>query len=369
VGGKLIVVAGGQFGSEGKGAVTDQLTRPSNYRTVGVRVAGPNAGHVVLGRCPSGCAKEDADHDRGGHGETLHRWKLRSVPVAAVSNEDAELIIAAGSEVDYRVLEDEVVQLNKAGYNVSNRLDIDAQATVLTQLHIGAERDAALNAQLGSTAKGIGAARSSRIWRDAEIVGPEDGTIDTAGLIYRRLEEGWKVVIEGTQGFGLGLHAGFYPKCTTSDCRALDFLAMAGVSPWHHSINWFEPWVVARVRPIRVAGNSGPLKGETTWEALGLPEERTTVTNLVRRVGEWDGELVAKAIEANGGYKRAHLALTMVDTMFPEIYGVSTTAELDQALDKAGSAHKFNTFIASIWEDTKSHVRYIGTSPNTGVFV
>src|SRR4029077_19401949 len=55
-----------------------------------------------------------------------------------------------------------------------------------------------------------------------------------------------------------------------------------------------------------VAGESGPLRGGTTWSAIakaaGLPEgycELTTATKKVRRVGIFDPRLVKKAIEAN----------------------------------------------------------------------
>ena len=62
-----------------------------------------------------------------------------------------------------------------------------------------------------------------------------------------------------------------------------------------------------RTLPIRVAGESGPLFAETTWEQLAdesngyIRPERTTVTNLIRRVGRWDSELAREAVQANGG--------------------------------------------------------------------
>ena len=62
--------------------------------------------------------------------------------------------------------------------------------------------------------------------------------------------------------------------------------------------------LVARTYPIRVAGNSGPLKNELTWEEISRRVgkqvvERTTVTNKIRRVGEWDEELLDNAITLN----------------------------------------------------------------------
>lgn len=322
MGGKLIVVAGAQYGSEAKGHVVDQITRPAvaGDNVVVVRVAGPNAGHTVYGLCPEGC-KADASH-MSGDLWIGHPWRLRSVPVGAVSNPNADLVIAAGSEIDRNVLLDEVTGLEKAGYNVAARLRIDAQATILSPKHIEMEIRDEIQKRLGSTAKGIGAARADRIWRYATLWGhtqAEESQINTAEYLRARLSQGATVVIEGTQGYGLGLHAGHYPQCTSSDCRAIDFLAMAGVSPWWPEVSEFGVWLAARVRPIRVAGNSGPMKGETSWQALGLPEERTTVTQKIRRVGEWDADLVRSAVVANGSAPVVRLALTMIDSKYAEL--------------------------------------------------
>jgi adenylosuccinate synthase len=372
--GKLLVVAGAQYGSEAKGHVADQLSRPevAGDNVVVVRVAGPNAGHTVYGMCPDDC-KPGNDH-MSGENWIGHPWRLRSVPVGAVSNRNADLVIAAGSEIDYDVLMSEVFALDQAGYQASRRLLIDDQATMLEPKHIQREVDDKIQERLGSTAKGIGAARADRIWRYARTwldhVGTADGTgrmTDTAEFIRGRLAQGATVIIEGTQGYGLGLHAGHYPQCTSSDCRAIDFLAMAGVSPWWPEVAEFGVWLAARVRPIRVAGNSGPMKGETTWQDLNLPEEFTTVTKKVRRVGEWDGELVARAVAANGGAPVVRLALTMVDTVFPRVInheGVWQNLVPIQGfpLDLKDEMDKY---IADVEAEAGAPVRMVATSPTT----
>jgi len=137
------------------------------------------------------------------------------------------------------------------------------------------------------------------------------------------LQIGGTVIIEGTQGYGLGSHAGYYPHCTSSDCRAIDFLAMAGIPPWSMFARNLEIVIVYRVHPIRIAGNSGPLKGETTWEKLGIPDEFTTVTKKVRRVGAWDADLAHRAFLANGGNSMAvRTALMFTDYQWPEMRGI-----------------------------------------------
>jgi adenylosuccinate synthase len=317
--GTLHVVVGGQYGSEAKGHVTGYLAKHENTGAV-VRVAGPNAGHTAY-------------DDQG------RRWALRQVPIAAVTNLECELLISAGSEIDPLVLREEVEALETAGIPVVDRLLIDPTATVIEEKHRTAEGDAGLTRNIGSTGKGIGAARSDRIMRTARVWGDGDliphlmSPVDVAMAIRAHLHRQNDVIIEGTQGYGLGLHAHDYPWCTSSDCRAIDFLAMVGISPWtdvpgtpyDHPIE-LAIWPVFRTYPIRVAGNSGPLYMETSWEELAertgghIQPEQTTVTGKTRRVGEWDPGLARAAMVANGAPSHAlRPVLTFLDYRFPEL--------------------------------------------------
>lgn len=356
MGGKLITVSGGQFGSEAKGAVAAHLSKQeaeAETPLLAVRVGGPNAGHTVIGTGPDGSEN--------------FPWRLRSVPVAAVTNPEAALAIAAGSEVDEGVLHQELKALDAAGYQATNRLLIDSQATLLEHHHIEEEVASGLQQRLGSTAKGIGAARVDRIWRTATLYG---GGTDVAAMARNYLRNGYTVLIEGTQGYGLGLHAGEYPYCTSNDCRAIDFMAMAGISPWDEGIDQLENWLVFRTRPIRVAGNSGPLKDERTWDGLGLPKEHTTVTKKERRVGEWDAELAQRAVDANGGPSRVRIALMMVDQILSQVAGVDTDTLLmgldsGQATEIFGLAEQVADEIAPYEKDLGAPALLLGTSPST----
>jgi adenylosuccinate synthase len=355
--GTLDIVVGGQFGSEAKGHVTAQVIDRIRIECtcgadiINVRVAGPNAGHCVI-------------DDNG------QKWAMRSIPVGFVYP-DVVLHIAAGSEIDMGVLIDEVEQAEAAGHKIRGRLSIHQEATVLTQQHKALESPdhADLHRRIGSTGKGIGAARADRIMRQALRV------MDDADVMAKLADMGIAVhdrpvpthahvVIEGTQGFGLGLHAGHYPQCTSSNTRAIDFAAMAGVAPWE--FDDFVIWLVARVFPIRVAGNSGPLKGETTWDALGLPEELTTVTKKVRRVGEWDGDLVRAAVTANGR-SRVLIALTMLDQKFPEIANVTT--EMVKENDYGLVLDGVWSYVDQIERDAGAPVRMLTTGESTAVWV
>lgn len=353
----LEVVVGAQFGSEAKGHVTQRLAERAQEHGVPqiVRVAGPNAGHT--------------GYDAGGRA-----WALRQVPVAAVTSGPAVLGVGAGSEIDLPVLLDEIDSLTEAGLLHNKMLWVHAEATMINDDDKQQESHGDNNMihRLGSTGKGIGSARAGRIWRQPGrrlIDNPHAvSLLEGRGVAIAKADSNMDTmvasdhtIIEGTQGYGLGLRAGYYPQCTSSDCRAQDFIAMAGTAPWAYE--QVKIWAVARMFPIRVAGNSGPLKDETTWDALNLPEERTTVTKKVRRVGRPDWDLVQRAVAANGGAPTVRLAVTMVDQMFPSV----ADQRVSQMTDHSWSNVK--SYIGTIRRTTGAEVECITTGPNTASFV
>jgi len=344
-------VVGGQYGSEAKGHVCAQLSK--RYRTIGVRVGGPNAGHTVV------------DDETGTH------WAFRHLPVAAIVDHDAPLVLAAGSEIDPVVLRHEVEQVEQAGIPVRDRLYVDKNATWLEQRHIDEETASALDST-GSTKKGIGAARADRIWRKARTIGEcadVPGVLcDTQGLITDLAEvQARDIVIEGTQGYGLGMHTANYPHSTSGDCRAIDTLAQAGLIPGVHGD--LAIWLVFRTYPIRIAGNSGQMQGELTWDELEkssggyIQPERTTVTKKIRRVAHWDSLLAKEACEANGGIG-VHLrpCLMFLDYIQPDLAGLSRWEDLTAKMTE----ETIDT-ISKIESDI-GFVSMFGTSANTVVW-
>jgi adenylosuccinate synthase len=105
------------------------------------------------------------------------------------------------------------------------------------------------------------------------------------------------------------------------------------------------------------------LRGETTWERLGLQPEYTTVTNKERRVGEWDADSVSAAVQANGG-SVVNLALTMVDTEIPEVAGVTNEATLPGDVQ-----NELAKYLVRIQAQVGAPVNFIGTGPRTGIFL
>lgn len=360
--GKLMIVVGGQFGSEAKGACAAALAARSDEPLV-IRTGGPNAGHTVW---------------RDGM-----EYKLRQLPTAAVSNPRARLAIAAGSVVDPELVGKEIAETGTERFVM-----IDEMATILEPEHLTREtQDFGL--QNWSTQKGIGAARADRIMRRARVwrdVAPSFGRTtcsDVAHLAYTQLKADGDVILETAQGYGLGLHSTYYPKVTSADCRAIDALAAVGLSPWAFPQGTFgsgphfelEVWVVLRPYPIRVAGESGPLRNEVSWQELRLPEERTTVTNKVRRVGLWDAALAEAAIRANGGPSPAvRVWFSMMDQVIPELAGV-TNAQWHSATDDLGWDDERIVRVRDQIEDWEalvraagSKIRAIGTGPRTHIW-
>ena len=362
-------VVGGQFGSEAKGHVAAQLTQRLSDRhgpVMSVRVGGSNAGHTAI----------DA------HGTA---WALRPIPVAAVVDPNADLVIARGSEIDLDVLLSEIRQLEAAGFNISDRLWIDISATIITSEHIAQETGSDINQRTGSTAKGIGAARAARIMRTAPTVDDAYELLDelailtdTTRTIALADRQQRNIVVEGTQGYGLGLHTEFYPQTTSGDCATVDLLAQIGYVPLNMLYaRAVHAWVVFRTYPIRVAGNSGPLRGETDWETLAartagyIQPERTTVTKKIRRVGAWDGVLAEQAIRANGGSGPHMLACLMFcDYIDPRIVG-----ETDWETVRWANSDRFKRDISPLpdaidemTDDISQEFDAFGTSPSTMAF-
>lgn len=278
------VVVGGQFGSEGKGKVAHWLVSKRGARW-SVRVGGPNSGHTVIDQ----------------YGQAL---VLRQLPTASVLP-NVMCVLSAGCYVDPTILEREMRVTNLG----AERLVIDPNAVVITEELLAQERMSGLAHEIGSTESGTGAAVLERVRRRGGVVLAKDFAPfrpfvrSTLATLRSALVRGDRVVIEGTQGYGLSLyHSSDYPYSTSRDTTAAGFLAEVGLSPFDVD----EIVLVLRSFPIRVAGNSGPLPRETEWATLTRISgsdspliEYTSVTKRVRRVAAFDPVVVRAAIEAN----------------------------------------------------------------------
>lgn len=312
------IVMDGQFGSCGKGAMVAWLAAREQNMFLVVRTGGPNAGHSML-------------YD----GAT---FKMRHVP-CAWHNPLAVMALGPGAVVDVEhLLHEEIPMVERAlGDKLRGRFFVDPMTVVIEPDHRYAET--ALVMRVGSTGEGVGAATAERVMRRAKLadnVSELSPYITDVSELVQEFEHG-PIIIEGTQGYGLSLtRSGFYPFCTSRDITPAQLLNDAAVpSQFPH-----EVMLVMRTYPIRVAGNSGPLLGELTWEQLSertggyVQPERTTVTNKIRRVGEWDIEWAKRAVQA---CRPVGIALTFYDYLRPDLAGGTTLdSSAYQELDQLG---------------------------------
>jgi adenylosuccinate synthase len=330
------VVVGGQYGSEGKGKVALEMARRDPNTTIVVRPGGTNSGHT-------------------GYSMSGDRFVLRQLPTAAIDGR-AQIVFPAGSYLDVNLLFAEMKKVSLP----QSRVTIDPRAHLIRPEHVVWEQQAGLVRTISSTGSGTGASVMSRVARfaegyplgmpasDCELLEPFLG--DTGALMERALEAGERVLIEGTQGFGLSvLHSDAWPKCTSRDTTAAGLLSEAGLSPLHVD----SVVLVLRCHPIRVAGDSGPLPNETSWESIaaeaGTPSdirEFTSVTHKLRRVAHFDHEVVKRAIRANAPTSIVLNHLDYID------------AEVARSLTSKASA-----FIDSAEALIGRSVGWIGTSP------
>lgn len=170
------------------------------------------------------------------------------------------------------------------------------------------------------------------------------------------LDNGLRVLIEGTQGFGLSIyHSAEYPKATSRDTTASGFLSEVGLSPRRIT----EVVLVFRTFPIRVAGDqAGKLHEEVSWETIRAEShypweirEFTSVTNLPRRVGRFDWELARRAVDVN---RPTRVVITGLDYLDFDCYG---------AIDPARFGDRVSGFIDQLRGRLGVPVSYVSTSP------
>lgn len=333
------VVVGGQYGSEGKGKTSLHIARRDRTVSAVIRVGGSNSGHTGVTR----------------DGRT---FALRQLPAGAIDGEH-RIFLPAGSYIDVDLLFAEIELL---GYDPS-LIMISPFAHVITSAHKAWERNTGLRDAIGSTESGTGAAVLSRVARgsaslpaalraeDHARLAPFLG--ETTHAIRALLDAGRRVIVEGTQGFGLSmLHADAWPKATSRDTTAAGFLAEAGLSP----LDVDDITLVLRCHPIRVAGRqSGPLPNETSWDEIAREAdierdltEYTTVTNAIRRVGNFDCKSVRQAIAVN---RPTRIVLNHLDYVSP----VVAHGRLD-----AGAL----AFVDAVAAGIGQQVDWVGTSPS-----
>jgi adenylosuccinate synthase len=335
------VVVGGQYGSEGKGKISAFIVLREQI-DIAVRCGGPNSGHCFVG--------EDGELK-----------VLRQIPTGYIRPE-TRLLIPSGGLVNLQVLQRELEVLDLG----PDRVGVDHRAMIIEDRDREAEARLGLRERLSSTLCGVGSAVSRRVLRGEDVVLAERAAkeaawltpylVDAAVEINRGIDRSKKILVEGTQGFGLSLyHSDAYPKTTSRDTSAAGCISECGISP----LAVTNVVLVLRTFPIRVAGEqAGPMYEEIDWETVrresGYPHELTeftTVTGKLRRVGRFDLELVRKAVAIN---RPTALALNFLDYLSFNNRSVRS----DQELTSETLAR-----IAHLESELKTPVRYVGVGP------
>jgi len=346
-----VIVIGAQWGDEGKGKITDLLSRSAD---IVVRYqGGNNAGHtVVVG-------------DR--------TFKLHLIP-SGILYPKTECIIASGTVIDPQVLLEEVDRLTDLGVSTAN-LFIAETAHVTMPYHRVLDRaaeDQRAEHKIGTTGRGIGptyADKSERTgirmidlmdqarmpkklrWAieqkniileklynleplDADaIIAEYQGyaerlrphVIDASLKIDEAIRERRNILFEGAQGTLLDLDHGTYPYVTSSNPVAGGACIGAGVGPT--SID--RVIGVAKAYTTRVGEGPFPTElHDAIGEQIGQRgAEFGTTTGRKRRCGWFDGVIGRYAVRINGLDCLAVTKLDVLDDL--EEIKVCTAYELD----------------------------------------
>ncbi len=332
-----VAVVGAQWGDEGKGKLVDWLSERAD---VVVRFqGGHNAGHTLV-----------------IDGVT---YKLSLLPSGIVRPGKLS-IIGNGVVIDPWALIAEIDKLTGQGVSISrSNLRIAANATLILPLHGELDRireEAAGQAKIGTTGRGIGPAYEDKVGRrairvndlaDLATLGPKIDRLLThhnalrrglgqieikaAHLIDQLAEiaprilaysdavwsllddvkrEGKRILFEGAQGVLLDVDHGTYPYVTSSNTVSGQAAAGSGMGP--SSIGYVLG--IAKAYTTRVG--SGPFPTEQDNE-IGEYIGRTgrefgTVTGRKRRCGWFDAVLVRQAIKTSGIHG---IALTKLDVL------------------------------------------------------
>jgi adenylosuccinate synthase len=331
-----VIVIGAQWGDEGKGKITDLLSRSADVvvRSQG----GVNAGHTVVVQ-----------------GQT---FKLHLIP-SGILYPKTDCIIGSGTVIDPQVLLQEIEQLKALGVSVNN-LFISQTAHVTMPYHRMIDRAAEERRgeyKIGTTGRGIGPTYADKSERtgirildlmDAEHlrkqlewtinyknvilekiynIPPLDPktviaeyleyaeqlrpfVIDSALKIYEAVQERKNILFEGAQGTLLDLDHGTYPYVTSSNPIAGGACVGAGVGP-----TMIDRVIgVAKAYTTRVG--EGPFPTESTGKIGKLLCDRGaefgTTTGRRRRCGWFDAVIGRYAVRING---IDCLAITKLDVL------------------------------------------------------
>ena len=327
---------GAQWGDEGKGKITDLLSRSAD---VVVRPqGGVNAGHTIVVK-----------------GQT---FKLHLIP-SGILYPDTECIIGSGTVIDPKILLQEFDQLERLNVSARN-LFISQTAHITMPYHRlidQASEEQRGKHKIGTTGRGIGPTYADKSERtgirvvdlmDADTLrkrltwainynnvileklynlaplDPEEvireyqvyadrlrpHVIDSSLKIYDAIQKRKNILFEGAQGTLLDLDHGTYPYVTSSNPIAGGACVGSGIGP-----TMIDRVIgVAKAYTTRVGEGPFPteLEGELNQMLCDRGAEFGTTTGRRRRCGWFDGVIGRYAVRING---LDCLAITKLDVL------------------------------------------------------
>lgn len=273
-------IFGGQYGSEGKGSVSEFLIKSRKHPAKLLIAAGensPNSGHT----CAAG--------------------KTRNVPAAGFYAD--AILLGPDSVIDFNILCADIIMINQVRSEITGGkgrpIDVCIHENAAMIHPDDARAELSVVCRISSTGSGSGIARSAKYF---------DRLVNrTIGYYFKKCErdcdkfrirvlnrqqylafldqhvtDDW--VFECSQGVLLDTNWGIYPYVTSRTTLPQVALERNGFQR-----DQFTMVGVYRTFPIRTGGPSGPTGGEElTFESIDQPAEIATVTKRTRRLFRFD---------------------------------------------------------------------------------
>ncbi|UCC66507.1 MAG: adenylosuccinate synthase [Deltaproteobacteria bacterium] len=333
-----VIVAGTQWGDEGKGKIIDLL---AEFADVIVRFqGGSNAGHTLV---------------VGGEKFIFHL-----IP-SGILRKAKRCVISSGVVVDPDVLIEEIDSLKERGYlQDDSQLLLSEEAHVIFPYHkmidMGRERIRS-GGKIGTTGRGIGPAYEDKAARcGIRVIDLLQGDVfhrkleenlanknyylthvlqeegfeleplfqeymgykeklqryvtNTSLFLSQQIKEGNNILFEGAQGTLLDVDHGTFPFVTSSSTVAGNACAGSGIGPTQID------FVLGVTKAYTTRVGSGPFPTELSDEIGEMLRERGgeygATTGRPRRCGWFDAVVVRHAVRLNG---LSGVAITKLDTL------------------------------------------------------
>ncbi|MDO8281501.1 MAG: adenylosuccinate synthase [Thermodesulfovibrionia bacterium] len=334
-----IVIAGAQWGDEGKGKIVDLLTESAD--AVARYQGGHNAGHTVIIK------------DK--------KFVLHLIP-SGILHKGKTCIIGNGVVIDPKALIKEIKELKKEKLSVNN-LFISESAHVIMPYHTaleGASEDSKGKKMIGTTRRGIGPAYVDKMSRSgirmmdlldkdifkekldanlqmvnhilrtkynskglgAKKIYDEYMTyakylapmiVNTSLLINKLIDQGKNILFEGAQGTLLDIDHGTYPYVTSSSASVGGACTGLGVSPMKID------GALGIVKAYTTRVGEGPFPTELHCEIGKMlhitGNEFGATTGRPRRCGWLDAVALEHSIRINGFTGLAITKLDILDSL------------------------------------------------------